>query len=105
EKVCRVLADHPQLKAQLNEPMAGYGFGMQPILAAVQRTDRKTIDVLLRSGADINIRSKWWAGGFGVLDDSDPDMVDFLIERGAVVHADAPAPLGRRSRLHAPSAS
>src|SRR5215470_10993212 len=101
EKVSRVLADHPQLKAQLNEPMAGYGFGMQPILAAVQRSDRKTIDVLLRSGADINIRSKWWAGGFGVLDDCDPDLAGFLIERGAVVDAHAAARLGMMEQLRA----
>jgi len=66
-KVSRVLEQHPELKAQINEPMTNYGAGMQALLAAVQRSDRKTIDVLLRAGADINARSRWWAGGIGFL--------------------------------------
>jgi len=53
-----------------------------------------TIDVLLRAGADIRKRTEWWAGGFGVLDDCDPSLVDFLIERGAVMDAHAAARLG-----------
>jgi hypothetical protein len=56
-KTARVLRSHPELKATLNEPLAGYGAGMQAMLAAVQRSDRKTIDVLLQAGADINARS------------------------------------------------
>src|SRR5271154_3219088 len=68
-KTRQVLDTHPELKAQLNEPMPGYGAGMQALLAAVQRSDRKTIDVLLEAGADINARSHLWAGGVGVLDE------------------------------------
>jgi len=96
----RVLESHAELKAQLNEPMANYGnSGMQPLLAAVQRSDRKTIDVLLGAGADIHARSRWWAGGVGVLDECGPAMADFLIERGAVVDAHAAARLGMVERL------
>ena len=74
DKTARVLVSHPELKAHLNEPMANYGSsGMQALLAAVQRGDRKTIDVLLRAGADINARSKWPAGSIGVLDECAPD--------------------------------
>jgi hypothetical protein len=62
-KTARLLDSHPELKTQINEPMANYGeSGMQALLAAVQRSDRKTIDVLLRAGANINARSRWWAG-------------------------------------------
>jgi len=68
-KTARVLKNHPELKAQINEPMANYGDGMQALLAAVQRSDRRTIDVLLRAGANINTRSRWWDGGIGVLDE------------------------------------
>jgi len=93
-KVARVLDDHPALKAQIDEPMADYGAGMQAILAAVQRSDRKTIDVLLRAGADIHARSRWWAGGIGVLDDCAPEMAAFLIQRGARLDAHAAARLG-----------
>src|SRR5258708_7219454 len=99
DKTARMLESHPELKAHINEPMAKYGSGMPPLLAAVQRTDRKTIDVLLRAGADINARSHWWAGGIGVLDECLPDLAAFLIERGAVLDAHAAARLGMFEKL------
>jgi len=100
DKTARVLESHPELKEHLNEPMANYGsFGLQPLLAAVQRTDRKTIDVLLRAGADINARSRWWAGGIGVLDECLPDLATFLMERGAVLDAHSAARLGMLEKL------
>ena len=98
-ETARVLESHPELKAQINEPMANYGSGMQALLAAVQRSDRKTIDVLLRAGADINARSHWWAGGIGVLDECSPGLAAFLIERGALVDAHAAARLGMFEKL------
>jgi ankyrin repeat protein len=99
DRVARLLESHPELKARINEPMADYGHGMQALLAAVQRSDRKTIDVLLRAGADINARSRWWAGGIGVLDECAPNMAVFLIDRGAVVDAHAAARLGMFEKL------
>jgi ankyrin repeat protein len=99
DKVSRVLEQHPELKAHINEPMANYGDGMQALLAAVQRTDRKTIDVLLRAGADIHARSLWWAGGIGVLDECLPEIAAFLMERGAVVDAHSAARLGMLEKL------
>jgi ankyrin repeat protein len=65
----------------------------------VQRSDRATIDVLLDAGANIHKRTEWWAGGFGVLDDCDPGLVDFLVERGAVIDAHAAVRLGMISKL------
>ncbi len=65
----------------------------------MQRSDRATIDVLLQAGADIRKRTDWWAGGFGVLDDCDPSLVDFLVERGAVIDAHAAARLGMMPKL------
>jgi ankyrin repeat protein len=97
-KTARVLDSYPELKARLNEPMVNYG-GMQALLAAVQRTDRKTIDVLLAGGADINARSVHWAGGMGVLDECHADLADFLIERGAVMDVHAAARLGLLEKL------
>src|SRR5215510_8539907 len=97
--VARVLDRHPELKAQINEPMHDYGEGMQALLAAVQRTDRRTIDVLLDAGADINIRSRWWAGGIGVLDECLPSLAGFLMERGAVLDAHSAARLGMLEKL------
>ena len=99
EKTARVLESHPKLRARIDEPLADYGAGMPAMLAAVQRSDRRTIDVLLRAGADINARSRWWAGGVGVLDECAPEMVAFLGERGAVVDAHAAARLGMFDKL------
>jgi ankyrin repeat protein len=55
--------------------------------------------VLLRAGANIRKRTEWWAGGFGVLDDCDPSLVEFLIARGAVVDAHSAARLGMTANL------
>ena len=93
-----LLEKFPALKERLNEPLPDYSFGGTPLLAAVQRTNREMIDLLLRSGADINGRSHWWAGGFGVLD-SDHGLADFLIARGARVDAHAAARLGMLDQL------
>lgn len=98
-KVRALLQNHPDLKARINEPLEGYGFGAQALYAAVQRSDRATIDVLLDAGAEINRRTEWWAGGFGVLDECAPEMVDFLVERGAVIDAHAAARLGMIEKL------
>ena len=98
-RVRELLDRHPELRARIDDPLPGYGFGQQALFAAVQRSDRATIDVLLRAGADIRRRTDWWAGGFGVLDDCDPSLVDFLIERGAVLDAHSAARLGMISKL------
>jgi len=98
-KTAQVLDTYPELKTQLNEPMPGYGAGMQALLAAVQRSDRPTIDVLLQAGADINARSHWWAGGIGVLDECSPEMAAFLMERGAQLDAHSAARLAMLDQL------
>lgn len=98
-KTKQALDAHPELKAQLNDPLPGYGAGMQALLAAVQRSDRKTIDVLLEAGADINARSHLWAGGVGVLDECSPDLAPFLMERGAKLDAHSAARLGMLEKL------
>jgi ankyrin repeat protein len=97
--VHQLIERHPELRAKIDDPLPNYGFGQQALFAAVQRSDRDTIDVLLRAGADIRKRTEWWAGGFGVLDDCDPGMVDFLLERGALLDAHSAARLGMLSKL------
>jgi ankyrin repeat protein len=99
EKTARLLESHPELKAQIDQPLANYGAGMQAMLGAVQYSDRKTIDVLLKAGADINARSHWWAGGIGVLDECSPEMAAFLMERGALLDAHSAARLGSVEKL------
>jgi ankyrin repeat protein len=98
-QVSDVLTQHPELTARLDDPLPDYAFGGTALLAAVHRGNREMIDVLLRAGANINARSHWWAGSFGVLD-HDGDLAPFLIERGAVVDVHAAARLGMLDRLH-----
>jgi ankyrin repeat protein len=99
QRVQELLESHPELRARIDEPLPDYGFGQHALFAAVQRSDQASVDVLLRAGADIRKRTEWWAGGFGVLDDCDPSLVDFLIARGAVMDAHAAARLGMMEKL------
>lgn len=97
-RATQILEKYPELRAHLDEPLATFG-DLTLLLAAVQRTDRKTIDVLLAAGADINARGKSWAGGRGALDECAPDLAPFLIERGARIDVHAAARLGMFQEL------
>jgi ankyrin repeat protein len=97
--VGNLLERYPELRAKIDDPLPGYGFGQHALFAAVQRSDRATVDVLLHAGANIQKRTGWWAGGFGVLDDCDPSMVEFLTERGAVLDAHSASRLGTMAKL------
>jgi len=99
QRVRELLENYPELRARIDEPLPNYGFGQNALFAAVQRSDRSTIDVLLRAGANIRKRTDWWAGGFGVLDDCHPNLVDFLVQRGAVIDAHAATRLGMLAKL------
>jgi ankyrin repeat protein len=84
-----VLSRHPDVKAQLNEPIGP--FDAPPI---VHVKSRQMLDVLLEAGANIDARSRWWAGGFGVLDYAPLDVAAYAIDRGATVTIHAAARLG-----------
>lgn len=85
----------PELRSVIDEPL--FSFDSPAIVAA--KNHRDTVDVLLDHGADINARSRWWAGGFGVLDETEPEVAAYLIERGAIVDVHAAAGLGMIDRL------
>jgi ankyrin repeat protein len=95
----RILAQDPEARRRLDEPHPELPFDSTVLLSAVNQKNRDLISVLLDAGADINVRSRWWAGGFGVLDGADESLVPFLIERGANVDAHAAARLGRLDDL------
>src|SRR4051812_6730263 len=99
-RAAQILYAHPDLKPRLNDPAPGGHFGQTALLPAVERRNRDLIDLLLHHGADINARSHWWAGGFGVLD-ADHDLHDFLLARGATLTPHAAARLGRVNDLRA----
>jgi ankyrin repeat protein len=93
-RVRALLERHPELKALSNQP--GGPFDAPAI---VEVRSREMLDVLLDAGADINARSRWWAGGFGLLDLAEPELAAYAIERGATVDAHAAARLGLLERL------
>ncbi|HEV2990037.1 MAG TPA: ankyrin repeat domain-containing protein [Candidatus Angelobacter sp.] len=97
-RVGELLHQHPELKSKLNDPLPGFAFGGTALLQAVRAANRKLVDILLEAGADINQRSHWWAGGFGVLDD-DRGLAPYLIKRGAILDAHAAARLGMMDDL------
>lgn len=99
ESARELLAQHPELRAKLNDPAPGLSFDGVVIDWATRWKNREMIDLLLENGADINARSGWWAGGFGVLDGCDPEFAPVLIERGATVDAHAAARLGMLDKL------
>ena len=96
----RILAGSPDVRTRLNDPMPDGPFGATLLLAAVHHDNRDMAELLLEAGADINQRSHWWAGSFGVLD-HEGSLADFLIGRGAVVDAHAAARLRMIDRLDA----
>ena len=58
--VTQFLDQHPEFKARIDEPIGPFD---SPAVTAVK--SKEMLDVLLAAGADINAKSKWWAGGFG----------------------------------------
>src|SRR5262249_38588754 len=89
-----LLARFPAFKDRINEPMASFD---SPLITHVR--SREMLDALLEAGADINARSHWWAGGFGLLDNAEPDLAAYAIGRGAFVNVHAAARLGMLGRL------
>jgi hypothetical protein len=92
----QLLERHPEFKAKINEPVAAFD---APVITRVR--SREMLDVLLEAGADINAKSRWWAGGFGLLHGAEPDLAAYAIERGARVDVHAAARLGMMDRLRA----
>jgi ankyrin repeat protein len=90
----KLLERHPAIKARLDEPIGPFD---SPVI--IHAKSREMLDVLLAAGADINARSRWWAGGFGLLDGAPPELAAYAIGRGAVVDAHAAARLGLIDRL------
>jgi ankyrin repeat protein len=95
DQIKALLVQHPGLVARINDPL--FAFGSRAI--SVVRRNRELVDLLLAHGADLNLKSDWWAGGFGILEGADPETAAYLIQRGAVVDVHAAASLGMLDRL------
>src|SRR5205814_1861072 len=81
DRLREILARHPFLRDRINDTL----FDLDAPAIVASRKNRAMVDALLDSGADINARSQFWGRTVGVLDDNDnPQMVSYLIERGAI---------------------
>jgi ankyrin repeat protein len=76
-------------------------FGATALIHAVGADDRAMVDLLLELGADIDQRSDWWAGSFGVLDSASDGMAAHVLQRGATLTPHAAARLGKIDELRA----
>jgi ankyrin repeat protein len=94
--VRELLNQFPELKSKINEPMLGFD---SPLIVRVR--SRAMLDVILDAGADINAKSRFWAGGFDLLDHADPELAAYAIERGARVTVHSAARLGMLEKLRA----
>lgn len=90
----RLLKHYPALKARINEPVGDFG---SPLINHVR--SKTMLDALLDAGADIDARSKWDPGSFGLLDAAPPEVAAYAIERGATITVHAAARLGMLEEL------
>jgi len=96
EQAQELLAGHADICACIDEPR--FDFDSPAIHQG--KKNLPLVDVLLRHGADINARSRWWAGGFGILESGlTLDEARPLIARGARVTPWAAAGLGLLNEL------
>ena len=96
DRLRTLLERHAEVRAAVNAPITY--FDSRPVARA--KTNLPLLDVLLAYGADLNLKSTWWAGGFGLLEhDCTPEEAAPLIQRGAVVDVFAAAHLGMFDRL------
>jgi ankyrin repeat protein len=93
-RVRQLLDQRPEFKARINEPVGD--FDSPPILAV---RSPAMLDLLVDAGADLNAKSRWWAGGFGLLHCASPELAAHAITKGAVVDVHAAARLGLIDRL------
>jgi len=90
----RLLKRYPALKARIDEPIGDFG---SPLINHV--CSKAMLDAFLDAGAEIDARSKWDRGSFGLLDSAPPEVAAYAIERGATVTVHAAARLGMIEKL------
>ena len=96
--VKHLLTTDKTLAAQIDAPW--FSFDAPAIVFTAASGNHELIEVLLDAGADIDVKSSWWAGGTSALHHAtgsmlnyDRQLAEYLIERGATVDAHAAAGL------------
>jgi ankyrin repeat protein len=96
ERVRSLLQSYAEVRAAINAPISH--FDSPPVIGAAKNL--ALLDLLLEYGAEINQKTSWWAGGFGILEfELTSEQADALIARGAVVDVFGAAQLGMLDRL------
>jgi ankyrin repeat protein len=95
EGVRDLLKAHPDIAARINEPL--FDFKQTAVHAACRNL--AMLDLLLAHGADLNVKSSWEQGGFGILETVTPEQAEPLVARGAKVDVWAAANLGMADRV------
>lgn len=105
-RVKSLLADNEELLEFIDEPW--FEFDAPAVVFAASMVDRPLVEVLLDAGADINVKSSWWAGGTTALQHAagsmlgySPKMAEYLIGRGATIDAHSAAGLDMFETLEA----
>ncbi len=103
-RVKTVLADNDELLAFIDAPW--FAFDAPAIVFAAASGNRELIKVLLEAGADIDVKSGWWAGGTSALQHAagamlsyNRELAEYLIEQGATIDAHAAAGLDMSDTL------
>ena len=98
ETVKSLLVSDETLAAEVDAPW--FSFDAPAIVFAAASGNRDLIGVLLDAGADIDVKSSWWAGGTSALQHAagsmlsyNRELAEYLIEQGATVDAHAAAGL------------
>ena len=98
DTVKHLLATDEVLAAQIDAPW--FSFDAPAIVCAAASGNRELIEMLLDAGADIDVKSSWWAGGTSALHhvtgsmlNYNRELAEYLIERGATIDAHAAAGL------------
>ena len=104
ETVKNLLAGDRMLATQIDAPW--FSFDAPAIVFAAASGNRELIEVLLAAGANIDVKSNWWAGGTSALQHAagsmlsyNRELAEYLIDQGATIDAHAAAGLDRSETL------
>lgn len=95
EKVRELLEGNKEVAAAINAPL--FDFKTTAVMTAARNLP--LLDLLLAHGADLNAKSSWEHGGFGILEQVRPDQAEALLTRGAKLDVWSASHLGKREEL------
>lgn len=82
DRLERLLRTQRTARRLLDQPL--FGFDTPALIAASRHANAdRLLPILVRYGADPNVRSTWWAGGFSALDFADAGTSALLLKLGA----------------------